>query len=948
MWQKDQGKIYMVRKIQFLLGIFFIITSKLAAQNGTIEGIATDKKTGETIIGAIVSIPSLNKGTTTDFDGKFKINGLLPGKYSLKASYLAYKPIEMTDIEVIADKTTPISIIMAENETQLTEVVVTGMRRSNTEIAMLQAQKTALTVTSGVSSQQITRTQDRDASEVIKRIPGISIIDDKFVIARGLSQRYNNVWINNSAVPSSEADSRSFSFDIIPSSQIENITIVKSPSPELPADFSGGFIKVATQNMPSENSFQVNYGMNYNTKTTFGDFKYNPGSNTDWLGFDNGYRNTKNIIPVRLDNNNSSLVDAATKEGFNNNWNINTKTAIPDQRFSMVLNRRFDTETRKQWGLIAALNYSNTFRTYLDVENSRFGVYDTKDDQPTYKYRYNDNIYTNDVRLGGMFNLTFIPNPNHKFEFRNIMNQLGKDRYTERYGYQYISGYYKQEKNEYLYSGRMAYSGQFSGNHTFLNKDKLDWTAGFSYSNKNQPDRRIIEREENGNVDDKYYGKMETDQNEIFRDFIKLNEYIYSFTTNYNHNFDFASLNPALKTGTYAQYRDRDYSTRSFYYRWKYDAFPTDFPYRDVISRVLVPENYGSDKLYIYEDTDNRDSYSGNDLMLAGYLAFNIPVDPFNIYAGVRYEYNTMSVTNYTSIKEFTKRTNNYDQSNLFPSVNASYTINKENLLRLAYGTSINRQEFREVSSSSYYDFELFSMIKGNPNLKPAHIQNIDFRYEYYPSASELISIALFYKYFKNPIEWTYIDAGGSYTYTFENAESARNFGLEVDIKKNLGFAGMKDFNLTFNGSLIDSKVLFGENSREHDRAMQGQSPYLINTGLFYQNEKCRLSAGLLYNIIGKRIVGIGQKDGSEEGSIDNDVPDLYEMPRNALDFTISKKFGKLVELSAAVKDILAQDFVFKQFPKFHDKNGELVTRNQTSRKFAAGQNVSVSVKLNF
>ncbi len=939
----------MAKKIIFLTGLFFIFIVNAISNNGKIEGTIIDKNTKETIIGASISIEQINKGTTTDSDGKYSIPNIPSGTYKIKVTYLSYKTVELNDLKINDNQTTSLDIAMEESAMALNEVVVTTTRRTNSEIAMLTAQKTALTVVSGVSSQQILKTQDRDASEVIKRIPGISIIDDKFVIARGLAQRYNGVWINNSGVPSSEADARSFSFDIIPSSQIENIMIVKSPSPELPVDFSGGFIKVETKSMPSENSFQVNYGMNYNAKTTFKDFKYSDGSNTDCLGFDNGFRSLNDIVPTRMNNNNSVQVDAVTKGGFNNDWNVYTKDAMPDQRFSMVLNRRFDTEPGKQFGLIAALNYTNAFRTYLDVENSRFGVYNSRDDKPTYLYKYNDNIYSNDVKLGGMLNLTFLANANHKLEFRNMINQIGKDRYTERNGYQYISGYYQQEKTEYLYSSRLAYSTQLAGNHTFSLKDKLNWTLGFSYADKNQPDRRIIEREENGYPDDVHYGQMMVDQNEMFRDFIKLNEYIYSFTTNYDRDFDFGSFKPTLKTGAYAQYRDRKYTTRDFYYRWKNEVFPSDFPYWSPVKQILVPENYGSDKLYIYEDTDNRNSYMGNDLQLAGYLAFNIPLNKFNIYTGARLEYSDMTLTNYTKIYDFDKSSTDYSGLDVFPSINATYNINKENLLRLAYGTSINRQEFREVSYSSYYDFELFSRIKGNPDLKPAHIQNLDFRYELYPSPSEVVSLAVFYKHFKNPIEWTYIDAGGSYTYTFENAQSANNYGIELDIKKSLDFIGLNNFSLSFNGSLIDSKVKFGEDSKEHDRPMQGQSPYLVNAGLFYQNDKLQLNVGFLYNIIGKRIVGIGQKDGGEQTSIDNDVPDLDEMPRNVLDFTLSKKFGKRVEVSAAIKDILAQDMVFKQFPKFHDPDtGELVEREQTAKRITPGQNVSISVKVNF
>ncbi len=936
-------------KLSYLIVLFFITTIHLAAQTtGIIEGVVSDKKTGESLVGVSIMIESLKTGTTTDLNGRFKLM-TSEGKYTLKASYLSYETVELTDVVANSGKTTSINISMEESSTTLKEVTVSGVRKMNSEVSMLSTQKSALSVMSGVSSQQIARTQDRDAAEVVKRIPGISIIEDKFIVSRGLAQRYNNVWINNSAVPSSEADSRSFSFDIIPSSQIENIMVVKSPSPELPADFSGGFIKIQTKNMPTENSFQLSYGMNFNTETQFHDFKYNEGSNTDFLGFDNGYRSLKSVVPYRLDNNNASQVDRVTQEGFNNDWSIQTKKPIPDQRFSAALNRKFEFDSGKQIGLIAALNYSYTSRTYSNMENSRYGVYDSRNDKPVYLYKYTDNVYLNDAKLGALLNVTFVPEKKNRIEFRNIFNLFGRNKYTEREGYQYISGLYNQDKQEYLYNSRLAYSGQLAGNHNLSEASKTNWTLGFSYSNKNQPDRRIIEREENGFIDDSYYGKMHIDQNDIFRDFIELDEYIYSLAVNYDHKFSLGShFNPELKTGIYGEYRTREYNTRAFYYRWKENAFGNDFPYRNVIDSILIMKNYGSDKLYLYEDTDNRNSYKGDDLLAAGFLAFNLPIKKFNIYAGARMEYNRMILTNYTTIKDTKTKETTYDEPDIFPSINITYNINKKHLLRLAYGTSINRQEFREVSSSVYYDFDLFSAIMGNSDLKPAKIKNVDFRYEFYPSSAELISIALFYKHFKNPIEWTYLDAGGSYTYTFENAEEANNFGVELDIKKSLDFMGMKNFSFLFNGSLIDSKVIFGENSQEHDRPMQGQSPYIVNTGLFYQNNKLNMSASLLYNIIGKRIMGIGKTDRSEGGSINNDVPDMYEMPRNVLDFTISKKFGKHVELNASVRDILAQKVVFKQFPQFYDEEGNLQTREQITKEYKPGQNVALTLKLNF
>ena len=150
-----------------------------------------------------------------------------------------------------------------------------------------------------------------------------------------------------------------------------------------------------------------------------------------------------------------------------------------------------------------------------------------------------------------------------------------------------------------------------------------------------------------------------------------------------------------------------------------------------------------------------------------------------------------MALTSYTKIKDWDSETRNYTHADPFPSVNVTYRINDKHLLRAAYGMSTNRPEFREVSPSVYYDFDLFSDVKGNADLKAAYIQNADLRWEWYPAAGEGISVAVFYKHFRNPIETAILDAGsGSYTYTFENADRANLYGVELDVKKKPRFYG--------------------------------------------------------------------------------------------------------------------------------------------------------------
>lgn len=913
----------------------------------SLTGQITDKTTGEPIPGAAVIIDLLKKGGAAAGDGVYTIQPINPGTYKVRVSAMSFKTIEIEDV-VIKNGKNVLDIIMEEDANLLNEVVVTSAKKMNSELAVIQAVRKADAVVSGISGRSISKSQDRTAAEVVKRIPGVSIINDRYIMVRGLASRYNNVWVNNAAVPGTETDSRAFSFDMLPGSQIESIMIVKSPSAELPADFSGGFVKITTRSMPEENELSFSYGMNLNSSTHFNDHFYNTSSPTDFLGFDNGVRSLKSVLFNRLDNNNKDIVSNATANGFRNDWSVHLQRPIPDQRFNFVLSRYYKLENSARFAVTAAANYSYSFQTYENMMNSRYGVYNNIADKPEFIYSYTDNQYSIDAKLGAMLNFSYIKG-NSKYEFRNIFNQIGKNRYTTRTGWQNLSQRYDQEKYEYLYNSRTTYSGQLTGSHR-AGELQINWNAGYSYAALNQPDRRIINREENQVFGDNHFGEMAIDQNEITRDFVKLGEHTITPALDIKLPVNIAGNNNGeLKAGLYGEYRTRNYKNREFFYRFNQNNLPSDFVYQSVVDDILKEGNYSTDKLYIYEDTDNRDSYSATNTLGAAYTSFKLPMGRFNFLLGARFEANSMKVTSYTSIYNFNTADKFYNGFDLHPSLNASYNLNRNSLLRFAFGTSKNRQEFRELSSSVFYDFTLFSDVKGNPDLKTATIYNFDLRYEIYPSSDEFLTFALFYKHFVNPIEQTYIDASGSYTYTFENAKAAKNFGIEADIRRNLAFIGLKEFTLGLNAALISSKVSFEkESSLERDRAMQGQSPYLVNASLYYDKPEIGLSVGLLYNRVGERLVGIGRVDTSAGASINNDVPDTYELPRDVLDLVISKKISKCAELKFSGKDLLNQSIVFKQYPRFIDGYGKVQERAQISRNFKPGMNIYLGVQFKF
>ncbi|HJI19107.1 MAG TPA: carboxypeptidase regulatory-like domain-containing protein [Rikenellaceae bacterium] len=622
-----------------------------AAAQGTIEGTVTDRATGDPVTGATVVVKGTLRGAACDAMGRYRIAGLDAGTYDLEVTMLTYAPCLIPHVEVRSGQTARADAALEEQREEIDQVVVTAVRRRDSEAAVNFDVRHAMMVVSGVSSQTIARTQDRDAGEVVRRIPGISLIDDKFVIARGLSQRYNNVWINGAAVPSSEADTRAFSFDLIPAGQIEHIMVLKSPAPEVPADFSGGFIRIGTKDMPAQEAVSIQYALGVNTETHFRRFLFNRGSGTDWLGFDNGKRGVSGGIEAPLDNGDAQHVTRMTREGFNNDWRVRSRRPIPDQRLAVAFGKAWSLRDGKKITLNGAVNYSYSSRTYAGMDNCRYGVYNKKEDKPEYLYKYTDDQYRTTVKAGAMLNVAFI-GTRSRYYLRNLLNQVGQDRYTAREGWQNISSLYVQRKAEYLYTSRTTYNGQVAGVHEFAGS-RLDWNAGYSYANKHVPDRRIVNLQENDLYGDAHYGEMGIDQNEIRRDFTRLREHIASAGINYELRMrEGRKVAPTLRTGAYGEFRTRDYRARAFFYRFNPSNLPADFVYGDVVDEILQPGNYGADKLYIYDDSNNRDCYEGENLLAAAYAAINLPLGPLTLYAGVRFEHSGMDLKSYTRSKD--------------------------------------------------------------------------------------------------------------------------------------------------------------------------------------------------------------------------------------------------------------------------------------------------------
>jgi outer membrane receptor for ferrienterochelin and colicin len=932
-----QRKIYLLVLLTYLL-LPFAGSAILNAQSSVIEGTVSDAQTGETLVGANILIQGTTSGTITDFDGNFKISNLKQGSYNLVISYISYDQ-QILNVKVTEGESSRLEVRLKAASLNLESVKVTGTRRTDTEMALMSSIRVTNLVANGISSQQIGRTQDKDAAEVLKRVPGITINEGKFIIVRGLTERYNSVLLNSITAPSSESDVRAFSFDVVPSSMIDNIIVYKSPAPELPADFGGAVVKVITKNTAEKNSLSLSYSTAHVSGTSFNDFYTFKGGAYDKLGFaDQSYElprafpSTREMMddlqypPLNTDKK-ARLTEIA--KTFNSRWLPTAEQAFLNQNFSMNSSSRF-VIGKLTFGNISSVQYA--LSNNHDLQHSAFyQSLDTASNQrPPLQDFYNAK-YTQSARIGVIHNWLIVFGNNQKIEFRNFFSHTGNKNTIIKNGIDYYSTSAGDtiRSTEMRFDTRMMYSGQLAGTHTIFNqKTAIDWVIGMSKANKNQPDIRRLRYMKFYNSDDPgdpNNGKYRL----LFQSFPVPGDagrlYLYNTENIYNAGMNIDQRFPGLleklsvKAGIFLEKRFREFSSRNIGLTaaGNYSMFIKSFLPLD---SLFQEANYDYDKGIVYKESSPYNNfYKIDNNLSAAYLGINIPVgSSVKLYTGARMEkyYRLM----YGFQKDPTVSPNvKYDTTNLFISANLSWNITEKQVLRGSWGQTVNRPEFREVSAFAYSDFEIGALFYGKQDLKSSYIDNFDIRYEWYPEQGEMITLSGFYKAFSSPIELSYLSDDNAREFQYQNADKATSLGVELDIRKNLGFVPavpfMDKLMLIFNASVIRS-VLTTSDPRERDRerVMQGQSPYIVNSVLYYQDDSLGLMVSLAYNRIGKRIVVVGTTN----------TPHTWEMPRNSLDFTLSKKVGKYLELKAGIRDILANPVQWTQFSDIRtDRNGD-------------------------
>ena len=945
-------------KSLFTLLFTCILISYTFSQNASLSGKITDSKTNEALFGAKVILQGLGKGAVTDGDGNYSLKGLSAGTYILEARNETYNNLILTEIKLKENENLVLNIPLDKVVLEFGPVTVKAKvsRESTTEI--LRLQRNSATVVDGISSETFKKTPDSKASDVLKRISGASVQDNKFVVVRGLSDRYNFALINGAPLPSSESDRKAFSFDVFPSNMLDNLVIIKTATPDLPGEFAGGVIDINTTE-PKENDFQsIQIGSSYNLITTFKDFKTYDGSKTDFLGFSSSSRTLPSGLPSTEDFNNlSALQKAEYAKSIPNSWGTYSRFALPNLNLQYSIGKTIKLAEERNFGYVFAYNYQSNMSfnkvTRREFEESAAGVIT--------KNELKDSAYTQSVLNSAMFNMKYKLNNNNSLQLKTLYSLSSDDKVNIRNGKRDmdIESVLSEKSTNIWYTQNKLVSSQFLGNHEFKNKIKFKWIAGISDVKREVPFlRRTVYQQtdtalpfaaviQNNDISTLGAGNMF---------WSLLNEKIVSAKYDLSIPLEFLNTKTELKMGGMHQYRTRSFESRNLGFSKYNPAGSLNFndqllslPEDQIFSNSnlgLMADGQGGFKLE--EGTNVDDSYQAFSLLNASYAMFDTKItDKFRVVGGARLESYHQ---NFKYIEFGSNLQQNIDTTvvDILPSVNLIYSLTNKINFRLSASKTVSRPEFRELAPFSFYNFLNDNLTSGDPTLKRSTINNYDARFEFFPGAGQIFSVSAFYKQFTNPIELILrTGTSGTPELYYDNVGNTKNYGAEFEYRMNLGFLNSKDStsflkDITFyaNASIIRSSVDLSMYAGQAEytnsaRPLQGQSPYIINAGIYYSAPK-DVNFSLSYNLVGQRI--------AIAGSIQE--PSVWENGRNVIDFQISKMFKKKLELKLNIKDLLAQDLIYFQDinkNKKYDKGTDSAWQEITF-----GQTVSMSLKYNF
>jgi outer membrane receptor for ferrienterochelin and colicin len=939
-----------------------------------LKGRVVDFETSQPLPGATVRVVQNDKAVLTNEQGFYEIRNLPAGKYTLLVSYVGYQETQITGVEVLNNRIVAFDIKMQAGKVLSTVEVSSGARKvkavtHSTDRQLLEEIRSSTGVVSGISNEFINKTADRNGAEIVKRISGVTVVDDRFIVIRGMNERYNLTYLNGNVAPSTELFGKAFAYDLLPSSVIDKILVYKSPVADLVADYGGAALKVYTKNTMPVKHLDVGIQLGHrpgSTNTTINSYN---GGKYDFLGFDDGTRRLPAFArdDLHTNLNNNGLKQANMVNAFSSTLDYGTKHSLPDVQLFLNYYNMWKLGKKSRLYNLTTVNYTHETRSYTLSQQSGNTYAFGADSAIGFNYGSLNRIKSNQqsVEIGKinvLENITWKWNDQNRIMLRNFFvndgrNFTGITDSRLNAAKQMDSLLLRRTRQIVLsFQQRTLYSGNLGGLHQFKRHlaSELEWNLGFTFNQQLVPDQRISRfasiqgspyialGSNTGAVEDQLPGM-------ISRQFTVSQEKVYNGSIDYVLHID---KHLSLKAGTYQMYKLRDVSRRLFRVNrgglqqddngttegtppGYIDGYGlsnqrlTHFTQGD-LHAIWNPANFPDDNtgLRLYNITQPTDSYVASEQNNSAYLMgdWKTANEKLILNAGLRVEYDRQKAASAAKNEgQLMLSYANHPLTSWLPSVNVSYLPHANLVIRAGYGRTMNRPEFREISAYNDYDFSNNELIYGSSEVVSAMIDNFDLRAEWYPQSqanNEVINLGFFYKGIQHPIErlrseLTIPDASNFTIISFGNADRARVYGIEGELRKNLSFINhplFKRFSLVLNGAWIKSStVQIVRNGYLRDtasgRPLQGQSPYIFNSALFYEHIGWGTKIGLIYNVSGPRLYAksvFNRNSNIQPGNQEVTTrPDLVQLPVHLLDLAITQRLIKSLQVKFVLQNIL-------------------------------------------
>lgn len=927
----------------FYLCVFTLFTCYIALAQIGITGTVIDGDFNEPLPFANILIQETGTGVTSDFDGKYSFE-LPAGTYSIQFSFVGYETKIITEIEVGGDEYTITDVVLNSAAEGLEEVVVTVEARRNTEASVLEIQRKSASLLDGISAQAFKKIGASNIAAAVKSVPGVSVQGGKYVYVRGLGDRYSKSILNGVDIPGLDPDRNTIQMDLFPTSMLSNVLVIKSARADLPADFTGGVIDIITKDFPTKEEFSISLNTAYNPDMHFNDnyLSYTGGS-TDFLGFDDGSRKNTiansflgNTFDPRLNPSESGLglVNRISNQ-FNPQMAPQVSNSGMNFGFGVTYGNQFNFENGHSFGVLGSISYKNQQTVYEDTQDNIYNFNPIKSEFSFEENRIQSGtIGGQNIIASGLFGLTY-KTTTSKYKFNGLHIQNGQSTSGSFRQLTRFSDFIDFNKFNLEYNERSISNAMLSGLHNFEESNlKLEWTLSGTLAKVHDKDVRNTTFQDEEGI---YSFQENTEPKRIWR---TLDENNLVAKIDFTKRFEFLGSGAVLKFGVFGSRKERDFSIAQYSVSSNFTSESDWDNYGGDPNQLFNPVNLigpnNNEGTYINPQTTIRQDaniFNAKQQNFAGYISneFNIS-ERLKSIIGLRFEnYQVFYTGENSQLGQVYANENIINKNNVFPSANFIYSLKENQNLRLAYSLTTARPSFKEASIAEIYDPLSNLFFIGNINIKPTYIDNFDIRYEAYGENAQLFAVSAFYKNLTDPIEIGFVAASTS-NYKPLNLENANVFGLELELRKNLSgwFSSLTNWNLNLNGSYIISDEKFSEDELKlrqlglrdgqelgDSRPLQGQSPYLINAGLEYNNQEKGIQGGLFFNVQGKTLQVVG----------DGFYPDVYTMPFNNLNFNLIKQLKKNRTLTFKVTNIL-DDARESQFIGFNEESEYFSLRN--------------------